>query len=221
MSDGSAERDRSSDLESVERTPRDFVRVGPPSLAEANRRNGPPPPPGAILTRVSRSTPPDASEAPPPRAEGEAHAMQEPGTASTAVDDPTAHGARAAVAATSGSDDADIESSDDGDDDAASYSWSETSLYLEGTELADAVEKLHALYREELATRRIPDKSVASCLGGLRKRTNRSNWYQVQTEARQRLTGARLESWNNYEYQATHERRRRRHGRSRSPRPAA
>ena len=86
------------------------------------------------------------------------------------------------------------------------------SLYLEGDEFGAAVEKLHTLYRDELQQRRVPQRSVSGCLAGLRRKTNRSNWYQVQEEARQRLTGSRREAWQAYEYAATHEKRRRRRG---------
>ena len=103
-----------------------------------------------------------------------------------------------------------------------SLSWSETSIWLEGSDFDHAVERLHSLYRQELQTRHVPGKSQAGCLAGLRRKTNKSNWGQVQAEARQRLTGQRLEEWQQYEFAATHEkRRRRRPRRSRSPRPAA
>ncbi|CAE7232793.1 hypothetical protein AK812_SmicGene35683 [Symbiodinium microadriaticum] len=70
----------------------------------------------------------------------------------------------------------------------ASYTWSETSLVLDGEELGSAVERLHTIYRNELQTRCIPARS------------------QVQSEARQRLTGDRLREWQIYEHEKTHER---------------
>ena len=222
MSHGDYELDEGLQTPDMDFTPHDHRHGDLPAGANTGVPKGPPPPPGAFMDydtlrlaadeagssreqRAGSSTQPTAQVQPAGEARSEAAAPKtgaagSRGLASTASSSPAV-------------------SSDS--DEQVSYSWSETSLFLEGHPFEEAVERLHSLYRQELQTRRVPGRSQAGCLAGLRRRTNRSNWYQVQAEARQRLTGARLEEWNQFEYAATHAKRRRRRERSRSPRPAA
>ena len=131
------------------------------------------------------------------------------GSSRPAVAKPKARAAGGGAPAPSSSSSPQISSDSASESVEGSLSWSETSIWLEGSDFDHAVERLHSLYRQELQTRHVPGKSQAGCLAGLRRKTNKSSWGQVQAEARQRLTGQRLEEWQQY-FAATHEKRRRR-----------
>ncbi|CAE7763302.1 Pol, partial [Symbiodinium sp. CCMP2456] len=185
------ELDGVDDLDEIDRTPRDHARQGAPSAAEASRRAGPPPPPNAPV-HVDRRTPPTANDDVTRIAEAKAQA--EP-----SMPRPSSSGSGTTT---------DVQEEQAESESENSLTWSETSLYLEGPALQSAVERLHTLYRAELQVRRIPSRSQAGCLAGLRRRTNVSDWFRLQEEAVQRLTGDRLLEWQSYEHEATHERRR-------------
>ncbi|CAE7934299.1 Pol, partial [Symbiodinium necroappetens] len=211
MSDGSPDLDSGLVTPDMDLTPHDHQHGGAPANLGAVAPKGPPPPPGAF---VDRDTPPAdatmerASQAQRTddrrAADGRATTEAAPGRGMVAPK-ARAEGDGADHSSTSSSP---VASSDSDSPGNVSYSWSETSLFLEGHSFDEAVERLHTLYRQELQTRRVPGRSQAGCLAGLRRKTNRSNWYQVQAEARQRLTGQRLEEWSQFEYAATHEKRR-------------
>ena len=100
------------------------------------------------------------------------------------------------------------------DEDAASLTWSETSLVLEGPSLAHSKEVLYSLYRRELQDKAAEEEQAWSSPSG--RRTAPIGWFAVQQLARQRLSGARALEWSEYEHRATHEQRpRRRRSRSR------
>eukprot|EP00439_Symbiodinium_sp_Y106_P071429 s2396_g12.t2 len=79
------------------------------------------------------------------------------------------------------------------DEDAASLTWSETSLVLEGPSLAHSKEVLYSLYRRELQDKAAEEEQAWSSPSG--RRTAPIGWFAVQQLARQRLSGARALEW--------------------------
>ena len=93
-----------------------------------------------------------------------------------------------------------------------SLTWSETSLVLGGPSLAEAKGVLCSQYRMELLASQpgISSRSQGARVGVLRRRLQDAPWHMVQQLAHQHLTAERRQSWSNWEFQATHERRPRR-----------
>ncbi|CAE7194524.1 Pol [Symbiodinium sp. CCMP2592] len=89
--------------------------------------------------------------------------------------------------------------------------FSDTSLYLEGQNLADAKEFIYGQYRLECMERaesegvELSSRSLAGQVGAAKRRLGPLDWARVQSWARVRLTGPRAERWHDYEYRATHE----------------
>ena len=88
-----------------------------------------------------------------------------------------------------------------------SMSWSDTSLVLEGPSLRQARGQLVAFFRGQILQTEpgISSRSMAGKVGALRRLVDRGNWSEVQRLARLRLQGERLQRWQRYEYEATHE----------------
>ena len=117
-------------------------------------------------------------------------------------------------------DSSDSSSSDDSDDTGrtvvspsqasqASYTWSISSLILEGPSLQHAQDRLVDIFRRQLLETE-PDlgaRQLGGRLGAMRRRF--TSWVAVQDTARFRLQGTYLLEWQAYEHHATHERRRR------------
>ena len=95
---------------------------------------------------------------------------------------------------------------------ANSYSWSETSLVLEGNCLEDSRQQLITLYRSQILREEedITARSLGGRVGAVRRALGQATWYDVQRIARQRLQGDSLRQWQQYEFEATHEHRRKR-----------
>ena len=97
--------------------------------------------------------------------------------------------------------------------DAEEFTWSESSLILEGPSLAHSKERLYTLFRQEVQDlaeengQDLSTRSLAAQVGALRRRTTPAPWTTVQALARSKLSGTRAREWAVFEHEATHERR--------------
>ena len=85
--------------------------------------------------------------------------------------------------------------------------WSDTSIILEGAELDEARDYFVNQFRRQLRESQpdLSNRSVAGQVGALRRRLARSSWLEIQGLATQRLLGAFLREWTDFEYRATHQ----------------
>ena len=116
-------------------------------------------------------------------------------------------------ASLSGSDEQDAESEEASEADGSnqsheSWTWSDTTLILEGEDLQEAREYLISQYRLEL--RDTQPAMTSRVLGGkvaaFRRKVNRTCWFYVSELAESKLTGDRLARWQDFKYSATHNR---------------
>ena len=93
-----------------------------------------------------------------------------------------------------------------------SFTYSTTSLVLEGPSLQAAVEFYLGQLRLELFELHpdLTSRSHGARIGAMRKRAARLRWVDLQNLARDTLSGTRLQRWTEWDYQATHEYRPRR-----------
>ncbi|CAE7416447.1 unnamed protein product [Symbiodinium sp. CCMP2592] len=84
--------------------------------------------------------------------------------------------------------------------------WSETSLIPEDEELESARTAFVNLYRRQLREEdeTLNSRTMAARVGALRRRLNQLTWQQIQSLSTQRLQGAFLREWSDYEYRITH-----------------
>eukprot|EP00439_Symbiodinium_sp_Y106_P015377 s3853_g2.t1 len=93
---------------------------------------------------------------------------------------------------------------DDGTDESGS--WSDTSLDLGGQALAQAIETLLGMYRNQLQrTALLSNRELGGKVGGLRRHLHSKQWSYVSQHARRILDGEDLASWQTFEHRATHE----------------
>ena len=90
-----------------------------------------------------------------------------------------------------------------------SWTWSDTTLYLEGEDLQEAREYLIGQYRLELLDTAQPPMS-SRVLGGkvaaMRRKVKTLCWWWVMDAAETSLTGDRQARWRDFQYRATHNR---------------
>ncbi|CAE7209878.1 unnamed protein product [Symbiodinium sp. CCMP2592] len=208
MSDGSPEPP-SSDLESVERTPRDIQLQGPPT-AEDLAPKGPPAPMPVHHDVVGHSLP-SAAASDPAR-----DSASDPGGAGEPMPKPASSRRRPREPSSSSSDDATSEHDAEGASDSGDCGeresenetghWSDTSLVLEGSDLADACETFITLFRRQLAELQpeLSSRSAGARIGALRRCLQQLDWPRVQGFATQRLEGRFLWEWLQTEYKLTH-----------------
>ena len=105
-------------------------------------------------------------------------------------------------------------SDEDGDASVSgnSYTFSDTSLVLDGPCLQQSQSQVVSFFREQVLHDEpdIPSRSLAGKIGAIRRQVCKANWCEVQRIARVKLRGKFLRRWQLFEYEATHERRRRR-----------
>ena len=92
-----------------------------------------------------------------------------------------------------------------------SWTWSDTTLYLEGEELQEAREYLIGQYRMELLDTDTAQPPMSSrVLGGkvaaMRRKIKTMCWWWVMDVAETSLTGDRQARWRDFQYRATHNR---------------
>ena len=194
----------SSDIEDVERTPRDQQAQGPPSEQDCAPRGPPPPMPVNARGHVERFVPSTAA-AHPERAsadEADSHdgaAAAGPGPCRRRPREPSS-----SSFADEDEDDEEGEEEEDGNGNEHAEDegyWSDTSLVLEGPALETACDAFVLLFRRQLTELHgdLSSRSVAARVGALRRRLRQSHWSQVQGLASQRLEGRYLREWTEAE----------------------
>ena len=222
---------RSSPVEGTERTPRDHQTSGPPGPADLLPKGPPPPLPvgGRPLPRREPDDPREASDDSRPEQRWPVLAdgcrLQGPLLDALRTRPDPGHAPGRDQAPMGRVDSSDSASGPDmppipapraeaparaalaGDDAAEeSGSWSETSLDLGGPALAQAIETLLGMCRNQLSrTALLSNRELGGRVGGLRRHLHLKQWSYVSQHARRILDSEDLEKWQAFEHGATHE----------------
>ena len=205
MSDGSASlHDDVDSSDGLDNTPREEVRDGPLPEGHPGFRPAGPPPPRPVCG-------PDPNDDQPRREEDGVANYDNRSAAAPARHTPARRPPPPDSSSSSSSDtddaDPDPETAEEEhahDDDGW---WSDTSIILEGAELDEARDYFVNQFRRQLRESQpdLSNRSVAGQVGALRRRLAQSSWLEIQGLATQRLLGAFLREWTDFEYRATHQ----------------